>query len=70
MEGLVARLHEPEPPKRDRTQAKVCGGTLRSREQYLVDLERGYRDARLRPIGALSVEQIAAWTAAIHDGEP
>jgi hypothetical protein len=45
---------------------RVCGGTLLSREQYLIDLERGYRDARLAPRGTMSAEAIAAWTAAIH----
>jgi len=55
----------------DRTQSAspgVCKGTLLSREQYLVDLERGYRDARLPPVGTMSPEQIAAWTAAINKG--
>jgi hypothetical protein len=42
---------------------RVCGGTLLSRLQYLKDLrERGYRDARLAPLGAMTREQIDAWT--------
>ena len=42
---------------------RVCGGTLLSRSQYLIDLrERGYRDARLVPRGAMTQEQIDAWT--------
>jgi hypothetical protein len=45
-----------------------CQGTLLSREQYLPDLQHGAGDARLRPAGTMSAEEIAAWTAAI--GEP
>ena len=42
---------------------RVCGGTLLSRSQYLIDLrERGYRDARLAPLGAMTQDQIDAWT--------
>jgi hypothetical protein len=42
---------------------RVCQGTLVSREQYLVDLNRwGYDDARLRPHGHLSAEDIREWT--------
>jgi hypothetical protein len=41
-------------------------GTLISREQYLVDLERwGYPDARLQPTGNLTGEEIDIWTDAI-----
>ena len=48
----------------------VCQGTLLSRAQYLVDLERwGYQDARLVPRGAMSPEEIARWTEAIESGE-
>jgi hypothetical protein len=46
--------------------ARVCGGTLLSREQYLIDLrERGYEDARLPPTGRVSASDIEIWTAAI-----
>jgi hypothetical protein len=45
---------------------KVCQGTLLSREQYLIDLERwGYADARERPLGRMSRADIAHWTRAI-----
>ena len=48
----------PEHPPR-------CRGTLLSRLQYLVDVSRwGYRDARLPPLGNMTAEQIAHWTAA------
>jgi hypothetical protein len=43
----------------------VCKGTLLSREQYLPDLARGWSDARLPPVGTMSREAIAIWTAAI-----
>jgi hypothetical protein len=43
---------------------RVCRGTLLSRTQYLVDLARGYRDARLAPDGAMSRDDLATWTEA------
>jgi hypothetical protein len=44
----------------------VCNGTILSREQYLVDIERwGYKDPRLLPRGGMSSEEIDQWTAAI-----
>lgn len=63
MDTLLTRLDE-DPPDGD----GVCRGTLLSRAQYLVDLERGYRDGRLPPSGAMSEEDIADWTAAISEG--
>jgi hypothetical protein len=50
----------------DNGHPPVCQGTLLSREQYLVDVEQwGYRDARIWPLGTLSPEEAARWTAAI-----
>jgi hypothetical protein len=44
----------------------VCQGTLLSRAQYLVDLERSdLEGARLEPSGVLSTADIALWTEAI-----
>ena len=44
----------------------ACGGTLLSREQYLIDLhDRGYADARLPPLGRIPAEHLEIWTAAI-----
>jgi hypothetical protein len=58
---LRAELEAPPPPDR------VCRGTLLSRAQYLVDIERfGYLDARLEPGVAMTEEDIAHWTAAIQ----
>jgi Nucleotidyl transferase of unknown function (DUF2204) len=66
MDGLVARVEAevwaPVPDER------LCRGTILSREQFLIDVERwGYRDARLRPAGNMTPEDTAKWTAAIHD---
>lgn len=48
------------PPKQ-----RVCRGTLVSWEQYLHDInEKGYVDARLKPVGELTADEIARWTAA------
>ncbi len=50
---------------------RVCNGPVLSRQQYLPDLADGYEDARLAPVGNMTEEQIAAWTAAIKvDGDP
>ena len=44
----------------------VCQGTLLSREQYLVDLERwGYVDARLRAPSKMTRDDIRIWSADI-----
>jgi hypothetical protein len=51
-------------------EAHLCRGTILSRSQYLVDVEEwGYRDARLEPVGAMSAEEIAHWTAAAREEE-
>ena len=54
---------------RDAPTRKLCQGTLISRQQFLVDIERwGYEDARLDLHGGnMSEEEIRAWTAAIFD---
>jgi hypothetical protein len=50
-------------------EARVCQGTLLSREQYLIDIERwGFKDARLTPGGKMTAAETRRWTAAI-DGE-
>jgi hypothetical protein len=46
--------------------ADLCQGTLLSRAQYLVDVEKwGYRDARLSPAGTMTTEEIKEWTAPV-----
>jgi hypothetical protein len=67
LDELMSRLarENRSPPASDR----VCQGTLMTRAQFLVDIERwGYEDARLR-LGTMSEEQIETWTAGI-DEEP
>jgi hypothetical protein len=47
---------------------KVCYGTLLSREQYLVDIGIwAYEDARRKPRGLMTPEEITHWTAAIAE---
>ena len=65
LDELSGRLREetggPE------SQGRACFGTLLSREQYLVDIGIwGYQDARLKPQGPMSPEEVAHWTAAIN----
>jgi hypothetical protein len=56
---LTTELGE-EPPDEG-----VCNGTVLSRTQYVVDLERwGYKDARVEPLGQMTAEEAAAWTEA------
>ena len=59
---LADRLGEEieGPPPR----GQVCFGTLLSREQYLADIGMwGYQDARLKPLGQMSAEEVTHWTA-------
>lgn len=51
----------------ERLPARLCRGTLISREQYLVDVtEWGYLDARAMPFGRMTPQQIEEWTDAIE----
>jgi hypothetical protein len=46
----------------------ICGGTLLSRSQFLVDIEQwGYRDARQEPLGAMNTDELAIWTKAAEE---
>jgi len=67
MDDLSARL---AAEARSHVGEKICYGTILSRQQYLVDVDRwGYKDARLEPLGNMSAEEIAHWTAGIdQDG--
>ncbi|MGH7322419.1 MAG: hypothetical protein ACRELA_22725 [Candidatus Rokuibacteriota bacterium] len=52
---------------RSSPEERLCQGTLLSREQYLVDvMQWGFRDARLFPRGAMTMGEVAQWTAAIE----
>lgn len=49
------------------TESHICNGTLLSRAQYLIDIERwDYADARLDR-GAMNEREIRIWTDAIRD---
>jgi hypothetical protein len=59
--GRLSQETRTAPPP-----AKVCQGTLLSREQYLIDLEEwGYQDARLMTGGTMSPGDVQIWTDAI-----
>jgi hypothetical protein len=63
VQELVQRLQS----ETDATDAAepVCYGTLLSWSQYLGDVLGGtFRDARIRPYGNLSAEEVARWTSA------
>ncbi|MDQ3881264.1 MAG: hypothetical protein M3295_09370, partial [Chloroflexota bacterium] len=65
---LSARLAEEATTRV--SDERACLGTLLSRRQYLVDVERwGYRDGRLPPTGRMTADEIAAWTAAMRRDE-
>lgn len=66
MRALCRRLRDELGPSG--SEELLCQGTLLSREQYLMDIERwGYTDARLQPPGEISPEHIAIWTEAIAE---
>lgn len=65
MQELIARLQREQqtPPQ----AVRVCQGTLLSREQYLVDVERwGFADARASNESTMTAEDILLWTKAIE----
>lgn len=59
---LIGRLSRERPDPLDR----VCNGTLLSREQYLPDLQAGYRDARLEPVAYMTPSELAIWNRDIR----
>src|SRR5688572_6516147 len=63
MEELLdrARRELTAPPPAE----AVCDGTLLSREQYLDDIGRGYRDGRALPLGTMTAQELADWTGSI-----
>ncbi|HEX7072006.1 MAG TPA: nucleotidyltransferase [Rhodothermales bacterium] len=65
MQLLLRRLeHESSAEPSDE---RICRGTLLSRAQYRKDIDEwGYRDARLRPDGTMTSEEIQQWTDAIE----
>ena len=63
IEELMQRLAtETQAPD---AEDPVCYGTLLSWSQYLGDVLGGdFRDARIRPHGKLTPEEVARWTSA------
>ena len=65
MDTLIGRLAAESAQTPDRG-ARVCAGTLLSREQYLHDVERlGYMDGRLTAASTMTAQDVAVWTGAI-----
>ncbi len=65
-ERLLAEVERPASA----AERTLCQGTVLSRSQYLVDVERWhYRDARLEPVGNMSPEEIEIWTTAAREQE-
>jgi len=70
METLLGRLAAESAQAPDRG-ARVCAGTLLSREQYLHDVERlGYLDGRLTAASTMTAQDVAVWTEAIPARQP
>ncbi|RJQ87523.1 MAG: hypothetical protein C4519_00610 [Desulfobacteraceae bacterium] len=62
MNRLLARLRDESA--RPAPQERICQGTLLSKTQYRPDVEQwGFSDARLRPLGEMSEEEIDRWSA-------
>jgi aminoglycoside-2''-adenylyltransferase len=67
IDELLHRMREDTPID---PELRICRGTLLSRAQYLVDVDRwNYLDARLVPLGTMTPEETAVWTAAIETGK-
>ena len=63
LETLTERLKRRDGG--EPTENRLCRGTILSRSQYRIDVERwGFKDARLRPVGNMSSEEIEFWTEA------
>jgi hypothetical protein len=63
LQELIRRL-QAETESSNGTEP-VCYGTLLSWSQYLGDVLGGsFRDARIRPFGNMSAEEVARWTSA------
>ena len=67
MEDLMRRLRKEKPVS---GQKRLCRGTLLSRKQYLVDVQKwGFQDARLEERVHMDSQDIAQWTKAIPKEE-
>jgi hypothetical protein len=67
MDDLIARLRNETPAGGNE---RVCRGTLLSRKQYLIDVQkRGFHDARLEKRVHMDSKDIVQWTKAIPKEE-
>jgi hypothetical protein len=67
LDELIARLKADGPAD---PQLRICRGTILSRAQYLVDVDKwNYLDARLVPLGTMTPEETELWTKAIESGK-
>jgi len=68
MNHLIGRLRNDAAPADE--HKRLCRGTLLSRKQYLVDVQRwGFHDARLEKRVQMGSQDIAHWTKAIPKEE-
>jgi len=65
MDELSARI--VDETRQPDAKEKICYGPIISRQQYLTDVDKwGYKDARLEPLGNMTPQDIALWTAGIE----
>jgi predicted nucleotidyltransferase len=68
MDDLIGRLQKDAAPPDG--HKRLCRGTLLSRKQYLVDVQKwGFQDARLEKRVQMDSEDISQWTKAIPKQE-
>jgi predicted nucleotidyltransferase len=68
MDDLIGRLKKDAA--RPGAHERLCRGTLLSRKQYLVDVQKwGFQDARLQKRVQMDSEDISQWTKAIPKEE-
>lgn len=59
-----------ERGENEQSEESLCRGTLISNSQYIYDIEElGYRDARLRPWGQLTPQELQPWIEAVKRGD-
>jgi hypothetical protein len=67
MDDLIWRLRKEEPVSGHK---RLCRGTLLSRKQYLVDVQKwGFHDARLEDRVHMDSQNIEQWTKTIPKEE-
>jgi hypothetical protein len=67
MDDLTSRLRKEGPVSGNK---RLCRGTLLSRKQYLVDVQKwGFHDARLEERVDMDSQDITKWTKAIPKDE-